>query len=290
MDRVWFKLRQTHYSPSPVENILAGDGDDSQAPLCLGHCIADLKHLDFPINAGAVVAFPQRMAVFSSHIIDFKWERKRSFATSLALATNAPVAAALGLATVKASVSIAFKRSVSQYEEFSRLDTYIVQPTRRYVEQCLERDEVKNYIGHKGNWSFFMITGLRVARAGKRLNTTTSNAFEINAGPNADILNAATGDVTSDTTVAHEDDINEGQVSDFVWAIRLAKIHKGILMTDWSIDPYTRRATFSAENNQHVDVGAVVENEGLESFQVVEDDDLGEAIVLDEDQWTMTEG
>lgn len=184
MDKVWFKLRQTHYSPSPVENILAGDGDDSQGPLCLGHCITDLKHLDFPINAGALVAFPQRMAVFPSHIIDFKWERKRSFATSLALATDGPLAAALGLVTVKASVSIAFKRSVSEYEEYSRLDTYIVQPTRRYIQQCLERDELKHYIGDQRNWSFFMITGLRVARAGKRSDKTTSNALEINAGPN----------------------------------------------------------------------------------------------------------
>lgn len=54
-------------------------------------------------------------------------------------------------------------------------------------------------------------------------------------------------------------------------------------MTDWSIDPHTRRATFNMDNDQQVDVGAVVKNEGLDFFQVVEDDDIGEAIVLDDE-------
>lgn len=183
MDKVWFKLRQTHYPPGPEEIILAGDGDDSQAPLCLGHCIADLKHLDCPINSGTVVPFPQRMSVFSSHVIDFTWERKRGFAASLALATSAPIAASLGLQTVKASISVAFKRSVSQYEEYKRLDTYIVQPNHRYVQQCLESEELKKYVGNKANWSFFMITGLRIARTGKRSDIAANNV-EVKGGPN----------------------------------------------------------------------------------------------------------
>lgn len=98
----------------------------------------------------------------------------------------------------------------------------------------------------------------------------------------SDLSIAATGEATSKNTVAWEDKTKEDQVSDFVWAIRLAKVHKGILMTDWSIDPYTHRATFNMDNGQQIDVGAIVKNEGLDSFQVVEDDDLGEAIVLEE--------
>ncbi|UKZ61224.1 uncharacterized protein TrAtP1_002492 [Trichoderma atroviride] len=37
------------------------------------------------------------------------------------------------------------------------------------------------------------------------------------------------------------------------------------------------------DDGQRIDVGAIVQKEGLDSFQVVEDDDLGEAIVLDEE-------
>jgi hypothetical protein len=182
MEKVWFKLQQTYYPPGPEEFILAGNGDDSQAPLCLGHCIADLKHLDFPINSGAVVAFPPRMSIFASHVIDFKWERTRGFATSVALAASAPIAGALGLLTVKASISLAFKRSVSQHEEYSHLDTYIVQPNRRYIQQCLEREELKKHIGGQADWSFFMITGIRVARAGKRLDKIIKG-LEVRGGP-----------------------------------------------------------------------------------------------------------
>lgn len=99
----------------------------------------------------------------------------------------------------------------------------------------------------------------------------------------SDLSTAATSEVTNTNNVAWENNTKEGQLSDFVWAIRLAKVHKGFLMTDWSVDTCTHRATFHMESGQEVDVGAVVKNEGLDSFQVVEDDDLGEAIVLDEE-------
>lgn len=68
-----------------------------------------------------------------------------------------------------------------------------------------------------------------------------------------------------------------------MWAIRLAKVHKGILMTDWSTGPYTRRATFSLGGGDKVDVGAVVKSEGMEDFWVVDDDELGESIVIGSD-------
>jgi hypothetical protein len=99
------------------------------------------------------------------------------------------------------------------------------------------------------------------------------------------VLTVATGEATNENTLGRVEKIEEGKISDFIWAIRLAKIHKGVLMTDWSIDPYTHRATFDMGSGQRVDIGAVVQKEGLDSFQVVEDDDLGEAIVLDAEQW-----
>ena len=66
---------------------------------------------------------------------------------------------------------------------------------------------------------------------------------------------------------------------DFVWAVRLARIHKGILHRDWSVSTYTKRATFNAEEDE-VDVAAVLSNEGVVNFTVVEDSDLNEAFVI----------
>jgi hypothetical protein len=66
---------------------------------------------------------------------------------------------------------------------------------------------------------------------------------------------------------------------DFVWAVRLAKIHKGILHRDWSVSTYKKRATFGA-GEEEVDVAAVLSNEGFANFTVVEDGALDQAFVI----------
>ena len=70
-------------------------------------------------------------------------------------------------------------------------------------------------------------------------------------------------------------------IGDFIWAIRLAKVHKGLLMRDWSISAYTDKATFT-NGGSHVDIEGVLRDEKLDKFQIVDDADLGEAIVLDD--------
>jgi hypothetical protein len=55
--------------------------------------------------------------------------------------------------------------------------------------------------------------------------------------------------------------------NDFVWAVRLAKIHKGIFHKDWSVSTYTKRATFGAGEDE-ID------------FTVVEDRALDQAFVI----------
>jgi hypothetical protein len=67
--------------------------------------------------------------------------------------------------------------------------------------------------------------------------------------------------------------------NDFVWAVRLAKIHKGILHRDWSVSTYTTRATFGAGEDD-VDVAAVLSDEGFADFTVVEDVTLNQAFVI----------
>lgn len=73
-------------------------------------------------------------------------------------------------------------------------------------------------------------------------------------------------------------------VTDFVWAIRLAKVSKTlgqvILRRDWSMMTETEGATF-APSNDEVDVADVVTREGMEEIGlVVEDEDLELAFVL----------
>ncbi|KAF4435105.1 hypothetical protein FACUT_7406 [Fusarium acutatum] len=256
MEKVWFKLRQTDYPPSPEDAILRGDGDDSTAPLCLGHLVSNLKALDFPLNHGSILPFPSRMRVFGNSTLNFTWDdtRLRSPGTNLA---------ATGV-TAKASLQFAFMKTVESHEEYDRLDTYIVQPTKGYIEDCLERDQLKAYVKGKVSWSMFMITGIKVARAGKREAQEETN-LAADIGPELDL--------PSQVSAEHP--------GDFIWAIRLAKIHKGLLMKDWSVDPHTKRATFAAGDESELIVEGVLRNEGLEGFTVVEDDKLDEVIILD---------
>ncbi|KAJ4409980.1 hypothetical protein N0V82_009348 [Gnomoniopsis sp. IMI 355080] len=302
MDKVWFKLRQTHYPPGPEESILAGEGDDSQAPICLGHCIPDLRHIDFPINSGDIKAFPTRINVFLSQAINFKWDETRGTGHHLSLSAGSPVAVAAGLLTASASIRLAFKKTVEHHEAYERLDTYIFQPNRQYVEDCLKTQSLKKYVDGRFLWSFFMITGIRVARVGKR-STEESSGAEIDGGPQvyvsdssvskfgvrlvtfcSEIPVVATADATGGVKREHAQKM-EGEVSDFVWAVRLAKVHKGLLMRDWSVGPYTHKATLSLGKGEQVDVAKVVESEGLGiGTIVVSDEELGEAIVIDADK------
>jgi hypothetical protein len=63
--------------------------------------------------------------------------------------------------------------------------------------------------------------------------------------------------------------------TDFVWAVRLSKIHKSFLRKKWSKSTYTKRATFTMEEDEF-DVAAVLRDE----FTVIQDEALGEALVI----------
>lgn len=106
----------------------------------------------------------------------------------------------------------------------------------------------------------------------------------------SDVPTIATLGLTGEVGRKNSQDVGEGKTSDFIWAVRLAKVHKGILMTDWSIDPYTHRATFGVDSDgQQVDVAAVVTGNGLQGFTIIEDEELIEALVLDVSNWEQPE-
>lgn len=169
MDKVWFKLRQTDYPPPTPESM--GTANET-GPLCLGHFIPDLRRIDFPINRHEIEPFPASMPVFSTSALKFQWEGKQTSEHGGVLSGGAPVLAALGVpVTAKADISAAFKASVSNYEAYDRLDTYLVQVNPLYVDDCLEGDKISQYTKQNatlGTWSMFIITGLKIARVGSR--------------------------------------------------------------------------------------------------------------------------
>ncbi|KAI1069300.1 hypothetical protein LB507_008585 [Fusarium sp. FIESC RH6] len=279
MEKVWFKLRQADHFPSSEDTILLGDGDDSQATICLGHFISDLKHLDFPLNRGSILPFPRRMVVYRSSVLNFTWDDSKITSPGINLAAGVPVLAATGI-TVGASLQTAFMRTVANHESYDHLDTYTVQPREEYIEGCLEQEKLKKYVKGKVSWSMFMITGIKVARAGKREVQEAKSTF-LDVGPNLDVPGIATLAATATTNHEVSKKSSGTYTGDFVWAIRLAKVHKGLLTRDWSVAAYSKRATFDGDGGD-ADIEGALKHEGLEGFQILDDIDLDEAIVLDE--------
>ncbi|EGU72585.1 hypothetical protein FOPG_17915 [Fusarium oxysporum f. sp. conglutinans race 2 54008] len=277
MEKVWFKLRQTDYPPPTLESM--GTGAET-GPICLGHFIESLKRMDFVLNRGAIKPFPPSMPVYPTDVTHFKWQAALDKHAGGGMGAGVPIAALAG-ATVKANVQLAFQQSVQGWEEYERLDTYIVQPNLPYVEDCLEGDELAAHVNGKLAWSVFMITGIKVARKGKK--TVAEERHQgVEGAVKGDVLAVASGQIQG--TYGKDDSKVTGgsHMSDFVWAVRLAKVSGNVLMENWSLKPYTERAAFSNEEKE-VDIRATAEAEGLERFAVVKDSDLDQVIVFEVD-------
>lgn len=58
-------------------------------------------------------------------------------------------------------------------------------------------------------------------------------------------------------------------------------------MKNWSVNTFSRRATFAEEEEEEeVDLCPILEDEGVSDAIVIEDDELGEAVVMNSSAWT----
>ncbi|KAH7003129.1 hypothetical protein EDB82DRAFT_6130 [Fusarium venenatum] len=125
-----------------------------------------------------------------------------------------------------------------------------------------------------------MITGIKVARTGTRQTREESGAA-INVGPELEVPALASLTATTNINRATSQSYSGNYTRDFIWAIRLAKVRNGFLMKDWSVAAYTKGGMF-ANGKDDVDVESALQGEGLDEFQIFDDIDLDEAIVLNE--------
>jgi hypothetical protein len=164
--KCWFVLQQTHYPPPVIPKNGIGT---SSGPICLGHLIPDLKHLDHVINRHGPLEIPPDMPIYPTTAWDLTWEVNKSGGMNISGNTGVPITAAAGL-TIKLDAGATFQGTVKNFWEFESLDTFIVQPTSEYVEDSVEDEEVSAYLqkrGLFGSSSLFMITGIKIARGAK---------------------------------------------------------------------------------------------------------------------------
>jgi hypothetical protein len=90
--------------------------------------------------------------------------------------------------------------------------------------------------------------------------------------------------VRFEASISREDrfSISAGKTTDFVWAVRLTKISKGILDKKWSYRVLTKGATFGVKEDQaqKEHVQQVLSEEGLSNVETIGSDDGDSVFVL----------
>ncbi|RYP44077.1 hypothetical protein DL768_009422 [Monosporascus sp. mg162] len=282
MDKCWFVLRQTHYPPPQEED--DGNGATRQSgALCLGHFIEDLKHLDQVINVAGPEPFPLDMPVYRTQPRQFKWEVNKDLGFEASVTAKVPVAA-IASVNSKAEVGIALQRSVQRYWEIEQLDTMILQPTRSYINHCLASEPIVEHLKRKklaGGWSLFMITGLMIARGKVTGGGAESHDKNLHAGAGVAVPAIAEASLGGAMSGKKSISASAEYSTDFVWAVRLSKITKGVFDSRWSQTTFSKGATFNM-NTKKESVETVLSTEGLANADkiTVEDEDSVEFFVI----------
>lgn len=183
MEKCWFVLRQTHY-PAPEYKHAGMAFGEATGPIRLGHFIPGKKKIDDVINAANITQFPSDMQISRTEVDGFRFSDRTEKDFDLSGKAGAPIAAAMGV-NLKAEACMAFTRIMGSEWTVDQMDTYIVQPTAHYIEQCLESTELKNWIEKNktlSSWKLYMISGLMIAR-GARRDSQLIKKSEEEAGP-----------------------------------------------------------------------------------------------------------
>jgi hypothetical protein len=184
MDKCWFVLKQVHYYPAPDDSIKQGIPD---APLCLGHLVPSLRHLDHVINATEFLPFEKRMKPSrptTRH--DFVWNHEAEREVGVLAKASVPLAGVVPGVDATATVGALFSKQVSNYRQFGALEQWITSPTRAYINRCLRTEEVQGHIKRAssvpGWWTMYMITGLAIARGVQRMQTSEGKGVTLVQG------------------------------------------------------------------------------------------------------------
>jgi hypothetical protein len=205
-EKSWFTLRYNHFPPNTF--------------IKLGQLVSDPTEPHIPIDFSGPSAFPPEMPVVPSKEEAFHWD-KTSGSDG-----HAKLSAEMDGLPVTGTVKAEFKKTVHDWAKFKTLDTQLIVPTPQYVDDSMARPAVKKELGKRVLLkSVFMITGLKIAREGKRGQESTRKveggmkagvtpmpSFPMSLGPDVG------GGVNSSEEV-------KSKATDFVWAFSLRQVY-----------------------------------------------------------------
>ncbi|KXX82511.1 hypothetical protein MMYC01_201244 [Madurella mycetomatis] len=215
------------------------------------------------------------MKVWRSDTIDFTLDQSTGHDVGLSGQASFPIANGIPGVNATASIGALFGKRVANHYQFSRLEKYITNPTTTWINDSIDTDEVKEYIKRTsrfGRWKMYLISGIAIARAGAKTTASKSKEIALQGGVGLQVpVLAEAGpelSIGSKGSVA----VTATHTTDFIWAIRLAKITNNGLQERWAMETVLgresflgKKATFSADTTKSTfDPRPEVAGEGLD--------------------------
>ncbi|KAK1714997.1 uncharacterized protein BDZ83DRAFT_680772 [Colletotrichum acutatum] len=252
-EKCWFTLRQTHYPAPMVLEDETGVTGLVKGPWCCGEIIPDLAHLDNIINYRGPTKFPVDMPIYHKKSEDVPWGLTSGPLINQSGHNNAPFTATAGT-TATISADIASQETVTYHDKFEALDTYTIEVTPAYIQDCIATKEVLDHIrlhSRMGSWSMLMITGIAVAR-GARIFRSERQRPWAHGGFRAGLSRLASVDAMIEGLSEESITMASSRCSDFVCALRFTRIHKGLLDKTWHYETYLKGATYGLDSGAQV--------------------------------------
>ncbi|KAK0753523.1 hypothetical protein B0T18DRAFT_313263 [Schizothecium vesticola] len=274
MNKCWFVLEQSFYTPPVYTTPSRAGGQTVNGNLRLGDVVPSPKNIYPVLTQGTLPRFGREMRITPTQLGEFKWDQTREREDSANAGAGAPIAVAAGI-TLSAEISAEFQRTMKTWANFKTLDIEVVQPSTTYIDEVIAQSNVQNYIEqHKtpplDRWTIYVVIGLMIARAGGSIGSSGTKSHTFQGGTDLDIpgvANFKVGDTHKNITETHKSAQIQG---DRVWAVRFAKVHKGLLRRKWMQTEEIAGAALDGDDEGEEQVQKVLEHEGLEKAKVTE--------------------
>ena len=186
----------------------------------LGQIISDHKAPGQAI-CGPHLPLPK---IYSSHFDDWEQEKTRTLSGSVGIFAQC-LAVLLGLG---GDISVNLARETDTLLKFRKLETFVIEPSRNFVEASMRMAPVQDYLRENPkSHSLFMITGIKIAR-GAECTKRRSRAGGVEGNANVDLTNLTGVPVSvgpqGSLSRQRYDRETFGGSSDFIFAYRLCRI------------------------------------------------------------------
>ncbi|KAK3324953.1 hypothetical protein B0H66DRAFT_636474 [Apodospora peruviana] len=270
--KCWFlissnPLRAGQYPP-PTTTVL-DDGKESQSgAICLGDLISDVKSLDFPVNNSKPRVYPLDMPIQRTESGKLQWSPGKEGVHEVAGSFDAPALAAATGVELGANFSLAMNKTVNNCWEFEKTEILTIQPRQSYVTRVLAQGDVAQWVSDNKAKKLFMITGLYIVKGETSATQDTARGPSISAGAKVGVPEVVLLGSNYTFSNTKTNSASRAGMGDFIWAIRLAKLSKGLLDKSWTAKSYSSGATFGTDV-ANVEVEKQLLEEGIEFEEII---------------------